>query len=94
MGNILWPFQIGIIAAIIGNALWYWIKSINKTNGYKVNLFTHSGDFKNFKEIIKNENDPESKKKYQRILKGIYGSIFVLMASFITTVIIVMLQRS
>ena len=93
MDNTPWPFQIGVLAAIIGNVLWYWIKSINKTKGYKAHLFTHSGDFKNFKEIIQNEDNTESKKKYQMILKGTYASIFVLIASFIATVFMVILQR-
>ncbi len=93
MDNTPWPFQIGVFAAIMGNVLWYWIKSINKTKGYKARLFTHSGDFKNFKEIIQNEGNPERKKKYQMIIKGTYASIFVLIASVIATGIMVMLPR-
>lgn len=92
MDSTPWPFQIGVLAAIIGNVLWYWIKSINKAKGYKAHLFTHLGDLRHFREIIQNEDDPESKKKYQMILKGTYASIFVLIASFIATVAIVMLQ--
>lgn len=93
MENMPWPFLIGIFAAIMGNILWYCIKSINKANGYKVNLLTHSGDFKNFKEIIHNENDIERRKKYQRILNGTYISIFVLIVSFVATVLIAMSQK-
>ena len=92
MENTPWPFQLAVFAAIIGNILWYWIKSINKSKGYKAHLLTHSGDFRNFKKIIRNEDNPESKKKYQLILKGTYASIFVLVASFIATVMMVILQ--
>ncbi len=92
MENTPWPFQIGVFAAIIGNILWYWIKSIIKAKGYKVHSFIHSGDLKKFKEIIRNEDNPESKKKYELILKGTYVAICVLVVSFAATVLIALLQ--
>jgi Na+/H+ antiporter NhaC len=93
MESIPWPFQICIIAAIIGNILWYRIKFINKSKGYKMNLFTHSGDFKHFKEIIRNEENIDAKKKYELILKSTYACLAVLTLSFIGTVVLTMSQK-
>jgi len=93
MESVPWPFQIGIVAAIIGNILWYRIKFINKSKGYKMHLFTHSGDFKYFKEIIRSEANIETKKKYELILKSTYACLAVLILSFIGTVVLIMSQQ-
>jgi len=56
-------------------------------------LFTHSGDFKNFKAVIKSTEDIEQKKKYELILKCTYACIAVLIISFIATVALTVSQQ-
>ena len=90
METVPWPFYIGILAAIIGNILWYWIKAINRSNGYKAHLFIHSGDFK---ELILKEKNLETKKKYERVLKSTYAALGVLIIAFIATVLLVFLKN-
>lgn len=92
METIPWTFHPGIIAAFVANTLWYWMKYINKSKGFNAKLFTHSGDFKNFKEVIRNESSIELKRKYQNILKGLYLCILITFISFACTVALVISQ--
>ena len=86
--NMPWPMYFGFLAALVGNILWYWMKFINKAKGYKTSYWSHSGDFKNFKEVIAKEVDQEKKRKYKQILNGNYACIAMLIASFLATVAI------
>ena len=61
-------FPLIILLVVSGNALWLWMKSILKENGFKVNYFYgHYINLINFNSLIKNENDLPLKAKYRRI---------------------------
>ncbi len=53
------------------------IKIILKEKGLTVDVIKGSfGDYRKFKDLIRNEPDQQSKMKYQRILNGFHFSLF------------------
>ena len=64
--NVPWPMYLGFLAAIVGNIFWCCKENINKANGHKISYWTHSSDFKNFKEVIAKEVDLEKKRKFKK----------------------------
>jgi len=53
------------------------IKITLKEKGLTVDVIKGSlGDYRKFKDLIRNEPDQQSKMKYQRILNGLHFSLF------------------
>jgi hypothetical protein len=50
------------------NCLWFWMKSINRSKGYQWDFVGHLRDFRNFRQIIADEKDPDNRKEYEAIL--------------------------
>ena len=70
MNSIIFFFLI--ILVVIGNVLWYTIKSILSENGYKVNYwYGHFKDIPNFKNLINKTKNPSEKAKYSKIYWGL-----------------------
>jgi Ca2+/H+ antiporter len=64
--NILESLMAGSFAGLL--IMFYYIKIILKTRGYKIHLFyNHGQDYQNFKQLIENEKDFKKKQSYQGI---------------------------
>ena len=66
--------KIGILASVIFGLYYFQqIKITLKSRGYDVEMFTGwLADYRTFKEMLKNETDPQLKVKYQGILNGLH----------------------
>ena len=75
-----------IILVVIGNVLWYTIKSILSENGYKVNYwYGHFKDIANFKDLINKTNNPREKSKYSKMYWGLIITLFFFILMGIVT---------
>jgi hypothetical protein len=73
-----------IISVVAINGVWYWIKSIIKSNGYPMNLFSyHLRDIKNMRDLVKKESYHQKRKKHQSVIAIFYVLIIIFLCSAI-----------
>lgn len=76
----LYLFVIGVLLAVVGNILWYNIKSILQKKGYEISyIYGHFRELYRFYKIIKDETNSETKIKY---LIG-YISLLIIILLFV-----------
>lgn len=73
--------------AIVAGFLQYAIKGELKENGYKTHFFWgHWDDLPNFHDLIKQEQDPTKKERYQTLRFWFYLVLILMFASFVASI--------
>ncbi len=74
-----------IILAIVINILWYDMRRILKSNGYKVLYLFLLPDLPNFLDLINKEENLKLKSKYRKIFWGIIICLILLIIMVFTS---------
>jgi hypothetical protein len=84
LGSLMALFVSVVVAT---NILWYWIKGLNWSRGYRADFIWHTRDLSNFAEIIRNEKNPRSQRRYRCILWMTYAGITTVLIIFVLMVL-------
>ncbi len=61
-------FAIDLLFMLAANCLWFQVKAINKSKGYKWAFIWDIWDFRNLRQVIASEQDLDKRTKYRAIL--------------------------
>jgi len=68
-----------ILLVLTANILWFWLKSDLKKKGYEAHFFSgHFHDLSNAADVIKNSEEPSTKRIYRNVLYSIIGIIILI----------------